>query len=275
MVVPGTHNVYGDGSCAIVSLKYMSVKNPQNGSVNSDGICWGGYNVDNGRLTNYNSTPYVGSSGTVTNEIIGVGDSDVYLPSDKFTAVTNPYDIKTSYYYNTSKKYAPSPYLNDGSRNPIYYQTTSPSTTANCLSDFDGVGNTQKIIELATRQTNWKTASAITNSSDEGHYPAACCCWRYHTEGTFEGDWYLPAAGELGYLMVRFKTINDTIQKLIGTYGQEIGSLVSSMGGFLSSSEFSFDRARDIYFLNGYIRFGSKGNPYYVRAFSKYTDLPH
>jgi hypothetical protein len=68
-------------------------------------------------------------------------------------------------------------------------------------NDFNGKYNTSVLINLATRQTNWKDAPIIENWGNEGYYPAACCCWLYRTEGTTQGDWYLPACGELGHVM--------------------------------------------------------------------------
>ena len=43
VVVPGHHDVYKDGSCAIISLKYMNCDNPDKGSASIDieGIAWG------------------------------------------------------------------------------------------------------------------------------------------------------------------------------------------------------------------------------------------
>lgn len=117
-------------------------------------------------------------------------------------------------YYNISTNFIPSPYLEDGSRYKGYYIIRY--SESNCLSDFDGFGNTKVLCDLATAQSDWKTASTITNDYAGGYSPAACCCWRYHTTGTNQGDWYLPAIGELGYLIVRLKTINTSISNIGG-----------------------------------------------------------
>lgn len=76
-------------------------------------------------------------------------------------------------------------------------ETTNMSTAAN---DYNGKRNTTAILAKATSQSNWRTASTITNSSSNStntYFPAACCCWRFHTLGTQQGDWYLPSFGEL------------------------------------------------------------------------------
>lgn len=44
---------------------------------------------------------------------------------------------------------------------------------------------------------NWKTSETINNVTTNNNYPAGFCCWRYHTDGTNQGDWYLPSSGEV------------------------------------------------------------------------------
>ena len=245
----------------------MHYETPDTGSTSRQGMYWGQYGVDISNMKNYSQLCYVGSKGTVNKTVQGVTDN-AYLPSDSFTYVQNPYDTDTWYNHNNSTKYIPSPYNEDDTRNPAYYQTSSPSSTANAFSDFDGVGNTTKLINLATAQTDWKTASSITHYSEYGYSPAACCCWRYHTEGTKQGDWYLPAMGELGYMMVKLSKINQAISTLTTAYGSTVGFRVDSLKSYWSSSENSSYSARYVRTDGGYVYYMSKDNGYlYVRAF--------
>lgn len=210
VVVPASHNHYADEKCAIMSLNHMNCDTPQTGG-NYQFICWG-EETDISSLLNLDKTPYVGSNGNVGENVIGeTGES--YLPTDDPTGntVNNPYDNKTSYKYNDDK-YSPSPYNNDGTFNTEYSRITSPSSTANCLADFDGYNNTKKILEVRGERdyNSWKP-----NKSTPSDYPAVSCCDMYYTVGTNQGDWYLPSAGELGYVAVRSRTINNSINKLI------------------------------------------------------------
>lgn len=210
VVVPASHNHYADLKCAIMSLNHMNCNTPQTGG-NCQFIYWG-EETDISSLLNLDKTPYVGSNGNVGENVIGeTGES--YLPIDDPTVntVNNPYDNKTNYKFN-DEKYSPSPYNNDGTFNTEYSRITSPSSTANCLADFDGYNNTKKILEVRGERdyNSWKP-----NESTPSDYPAASCCDMYYTVGTNQGDWYLPSAGELGYLAVRSRTINDSINKLI------------------------------------------------------------
>ena len=246
----------------------MNNSTPDVGSISGQGIYWGGHGTDITGMTNYNQVPYIAESASAQTDTysptINGTSSDTFLPSDNFTGSTCGHDTSAKY-YNTKIEPSPSPYLTDGSRNPLYYQTSSPSTTTNTLSDFDGVGNTNVLTGLATGE-DWKNATSITNNSRSNYYPAACCCWRYHTVGTNQGDWYLPACGELGYLCARFKTINNAIQYLIDLGFSDSCSLVASTF-FCSSSEYSSNFARVVYMFNGSVNFSSKDYVSYVRAF--------
>ena len=237
VVVPGSHNVYGDGSCGVMSLKEMNYKSPDSGGTSYQPIYWGG-SGDDISLPILNRLP----TGNTSNGIPTGQTSTAYLPSDKFSGTQCAHDTDVSY-YNTSVTPIPSPYLTDESRNPGYYQTTSPSSSNNALADFDGIGNSQVLWGLATSQSDWKTASSITNNSSSGYYPAACCCWRYHTEGTQQGDWYLPACGELGYIMPPFNKINEAIDKMRTAYGSSVGVELFTNVTYWSSTEYSSDYA--------------------------------
>ena len=262
VIVPASHNHYTDGKCAIMSLNEMNCDTPQTGANSPQGMYWGVNGTDIASLPNLDQVPYVGSNGNVGASVIGQ-TSYAYLPSDhpKFNKVANPYDNKTKYYYNDSDKYIPSPYNNDGTFNPNYSLTTSPSSTANCLADFDGYNNTKKILEVRGTKdySTWKPTY-----NNEADYPAASCCDMYSTYGTSQGEWYLPSAGELGYAVVRQQAINDTISKLISA-GVTNASTVS-LADYWSSSEYSSYCARYVNFTNGNVNANGKNSYGYVRA---------
>lgn len=298
VVIPGSHGVLKDGSgkknqCGIMSLVPMNYNTPENGSTLNQYISWGGYGTDvseksdglerfdsvtNG-LTNYTEVNQVGSSDIVYEKIQGT-TTNAYLPSDAFSTVKNPYDDKTWYMYNGGSYYVPSPYKNDGLYNPIYNQTASPASEYNALSDFKGIVNTKIITDLATSQSNWRTASAITLNSGAGYYPAACCCSRYKTVGTKAfvdcsvdelkngtGFWYLPAAGELGYVVVRRVAIGSTISKLNTAYG--VGATIGGSGAYGSSSEYSNYYSWHVATNSGNVNSINKDSGDFVRAFMR------
>lgn len=250
-VIPAEHDVYGTGQAGIMSLAEMNCDAPDTGSSSHLSIYWGGRNVDIS-LPNLDKV----------NLVDGTTNRSGYLPSDQFTGATSLDGV--SKYAEDSYK-IPSPFNADGSRNEAYY--TTAYSTANAFSDFDGVGNTAVLTDLATGQGNWKTADTITNSSDAGYYPAACCAWRFHTAGTDQGQWYLPACGELGYMMNRFSAINTTINKVLSVYSSVVAVAMHTNDYYWSSSEYGAGYARSLYTSSGSVYRNSKSSLSYVRAF--------
>lgn len=232
VVVPASHKHYGDDKCAIMSLNYMNISTPTTGGDGQYGTTWG-IPISIDRLSYFNVVPYIGGAGVVGDTILGTNSYGCY-PSDKdtFTAVENPYDIKTKYYSSNDNYYTPSPYNNDGTFNPNYSLTVSPSSTTNALADFDGYNNTKKI--LAARGE--RDYSSWTPRLPED-FPPASCCDMYFTPGIAQGNWYLPSAGEIGYILARAQAIDDSLNKLMQIGIDKVYSLIF----YLWSSTISHD----------------------------------
>lgn len=261
VAVPASHNHYADGKCAIMSLNHMRYDTPTIGGAIRR-MMWGVNGTDIETLTNLNQVPYIGTDGVIGDTVIGQ-TAWGRLPSDhsSFTAVTNPYDEGTNYYYN-KRYYIASPYMNDGSFNPNYSLTDSPSSNLNCLADFDGYGNTKKILEV--RGSKDYSSWLPTNVKED--YPAASCCDMYSTVGIPQGSWYLPSAGELGYTVPRRQALDDCLTKLKNAGLSQVSNLVPSI--YWSSSESSSEDARYVNLNDGFVGNNNKGDSYYVRAFA-------
>lgn len=89
-------------------------------------------------------------------------------------------------------------------------ELTDYDNITGATTDYNGKANTQVVLQYATGQTDWRTASAITFTNAAGYYPVFECSWRYHTSGTVQGDWYVPACGQLNYL----QSNSDKLAKL-------------------------------------------------------------
>ena len=256
VVIPTSHDVYGTGECGVISLKPMNCNTPSTGGTVEQGMYWGTAGVDISGLSDLSQV----STGNTSNGIPTSNNSYGYLPSDNFSGTRCAHD--TDVYYNSSP-YAPSPYLTDGSRNSGYYQTISPSSSDNALADFDGKGNTEKIItQRGIKDYNSWTPSRTTQAD----YPAASCCDMFYTEGTQQGDWYLPACGELGYIMPPFNKINDTIDKIRTIYDSSVGVNLDR-NIYLSSTIYDSNNVRRVNTLDGSIRYSTKVTTEYVRAY--------
>ena len=177
---------------------------------------WSTSSVDT-NLTNHNRVPTTDNAGPNTT---GSG-SRGYLPSDKFTGATSYVDSTAKYYGSTP--YAPSPYLGD-KPNPAYY--TPISGYNNVLADFDGKGNTDVLVGLGA------------------DYVAANAARNYKAAGAEEIKWYLPAAGELGYMLPRFNKIQAALTKV---NAPQLGG----GQGYWSSSECTSASIHVVYLDNG------------------------
>ena len=124
----------------------------------------------------------------------------------------------------------------------VYSTDTSLTNYTNALSDFNGLSNTEVLVGLGS------------------DYEAANAAWKYKDAANSTVQWYLPAAGELGFLIPRFNEINSAIT---GVGGVAVGSSY----GFWSSSEYSLGRAYALYTDNGVIDNGDKDYHYSVRVF--------
>lgn len=130
--------------------------------------------------------------------------------------------------------------------------------------------------------------NSIANLTSSGYYPAACCCARYFTQGTKSfvsctnqelsngtDFWYLPAVGELGYIIPNLADINDVISKIIDRYGIGIKLPTSSNSYFWSSTKNAYNSTDIIDTNDGSLYSSSNTSSNYVRAFlrGKYDRL--
>lgn len=203
VVIPTQHRVYGAEQCAVMSLVRMQVGSPE-GSVDPSAVCeWGGAGHDVEGVPNYtqafcvaDTTSDFGSVQTPQNsrDLTGIVP---FLPSDIYdTDVKNPYapEGMNSYGPNSNLAYlGPSPYLADGSFNGLI-QTTNPSSS--CYSDFSGNMNTTNIM------------------IDPENHPIADVAYSFSTPGTTPGDWYIPAAGEMLYLVAAYGKIMKSMEAI-------------------------------------------------------------
>lgn len=298
VVIPGEHGVLKDGTgtknqCGVMSLVPMSCETPEIGATSEIGICWGYGSLDiidksdelgrydsitNG-LLNYNKRAYDTSASNKSTQLSSDNNVSAYIPMQGSIGGKPSWGS-----YASSAGYVPSPYANDDLKSGDYnsfYGTTEFDTASgfNALADFRGIVNTKIITDLATAE-DWRNLESITNSKEEGYYPAACCCARFKTIGTkafkdYEieelkngtGFWYLPACGESGYILPRIFDINDTISKLKSTYG--VGVKLGGDGKYWTSSEHSSLSGLYMSTSTGYISQQSKGNKNFVRAFMR------
>ena len=164
-----------------------------------------------------------------------------------FSGLTNTRGER--YFTDANKNYlTPSLYGEAGDRNPI----CDTSSTTNALTDFSGYGNTQALMAAST--------GSIT-------VPAATAAWNYASKNGLTGvQSYLPAAGELAYIVPNFKRIQDVLASL----GSK-ATILPSSNPFWSSSERSASSGWTVHTDGGSVHNYNKTYSYYVRPFLKIT----
>ena len=230
VVIPS--NFLPDGKARILSLK--AVDSSGNATTSHSYMYWeeSGNYVDT-TLTNYTKVPITNNTGSVSSSSNSYG----YLPSDNFTGDTSFVDSSAKYGTTNTNK-IPSPY-NGSEFNTDYSKNISGYN--NALSDFNGLSNTQILVGLGS------------------DYVAANAAWKYN-DGVSNTQWYLPSAGELGFMVARFKTINNTISQL--------GGVAVPSHRFWSSTEYSSDGAYNVLTSSGYVDSNLKDLNNYVRPFA-------
>jgi hypothetical protein len=243
VAVPGTHKVYGENTCGIVGLTEMCASTPTIGSLNTTTLSWGPQ-ADVGTLQNYNVVIVMNGSSLATN---GFG----YLSKNGK--------------YNATSLLIPDPYDENMGRNPDYYNTSI--SAYNAMSDFKGKSNTDKIIELrgAKDYSTWIPTYNVAND-----YPAASCCNMFYTDGTSQGDWYLPAAGEWGYVMSKWTKMQRSFNLLSKVYGNIVCPLLDN-SSYWTSSDHNAKNARYVHTDNG-MGHTTKTTASKVRAFTILTE---
>ena len=139
------------------------------------------------------------------------------------------------------------------------YQVTIGNTRGGTTKDSQvgGKWNTKRCVFKATNQD--KTSGKVENKSDAGYCAPACCCDRYLTPGTKQGDWYLPSIGELYQLYENKTAINEKRTAIKGSGFYD--------GNYWSSRENSSSSECRVGLSNGLIYGSSKGSNAYVLGF--------
>ena len=189
-------------------------------------------------------------TGVITNQVEHTNYKS-FMSSDSensyftdLTALTNPYDSVTKFAFNDNAHHIPSPFMNNGAFNENYSTlfTTDGTAFDNALSDFDGFRNTQILIK------------------DAGVVAAKHCA--IFNPGYGNGKWYLPAVGELGFIMPRFKVINSKLSAL-GSSGVQL----DAGSEYWSSTEYDEFDAWYVGTTSGAVSGNYKYENKYVRAF--------
>lgn len=242
-VAPASH--FADGKWRFMSLKYISTESTY-GTLSNEKMSWGKYNQTVSGLTSYgNISVTINSDGTFK-ELSSAQIKDLPVGTVKGTYACN--NLWNGWYYSyvpPGYPAIPPPFLNDGkTKNTLYFMDGQN------LHDIDGESNTSILCTYTD-----STYKAAPNA-------------RAFNPGFGSGDWYLPAAGELGYVQCQLYQINTAIQEAVSQVS-DCGVEVSR-DKLWSSTQSGASAAILITMGNGVIRGDYKhANNGAVRAFIK------
>ena len=220
-------------------------------------------------LKNYTTVntvdPY--ASGSYDGTTIGSA-GNAFLASPYFNRgglrnLVDSYSATTWYYTHDEMTantcyYAASPFMKDPvtGKEVLCSVYADTGNTTNCLSDFNGKGNTAVLHSISV------TGSAYT-AADSCHIFCPKDCTRIPTN-----SWYLPAEGELAFIVSRFTQLNASLNKL-RTVGWSAYASSLAATSFWSSTEYNGTNARCVYAGNGYVGNNTKASTRCVRAFAQ------
>lgn len=247
VIIPSSHT--DDRKDVIMSLAVMSAQTPDIGVTDADVLTsqmdsgdvllrFGGQGRQLSGFSKNGKMPYIASCpkgedsvvsefGEVQFKVISEDMSSLdnnyacIYSNNQLKGTANPSNPSEGYYtmaINRTKKNSkvlliPSPYTSDGGKNPEYFQAPGDGGN-NILADFDGSVINKKYLEQVQGGEGWKTSPTINNESGVQDFPYIQCCWRYYTDGTNQGDWYVPSAGEVGYVCAKFAEIQAGYAKM-------------------------------------------------------------
>ena len=194
VVVPGLYNIYGDGSCAVMSAyNYSWIADTFGLNSNVAGIS------------------------SFTNKI-----ENIELLKPDYPFMNYIYGISDYHDPETARLYS----ILDTAHDPGKFQVIEPHLVPeqyikdNVASDVNGRLWTNMMVELHN-VPNWKTASTILPPSGGDYilFNMAAYMYRFAPEGTEPGDWYLPAAGEVAYANTKKREYNNILDTLRYKYG--------------------------------------------------------
>ena len=173
----------------------------------------------------------------------------------------------------SNNRFLPSLYTEDNKW--VVSENTSEFTyPTHALTRIHGKDATDKIV------SKYASASPIDTSSVT--YVGKCdyqtrleqlkpfyCCSQYKTLGTSAGDWYLPACGELAFIIPDLKHIRARLAEISSVYPEDCMSSLANTT-YWSASEYGWYYAWYVYTNNGHVSNRFKNHLFTVLAFLQY-----
>lgn len=197
VIIPQSHDVYGDGSSCIMALKPIHLQTSSSGYVGSNStyglVEFGGYKgaYDLGIVPILNTTNMTITTGATNKSLTYFTNLPFIVSNNEVTEVKNEAFFATNHAFN---KFGPSEH--------------------------------NKFVEAADKiSEEWKTVpdssfNSHVSSNNLTFYAGPLCAHRYMTVANYDvGEWYYPDNGEILYMWCNAYEIAQIMNKLNSKYG--------------------------------------------------------
>lgn len=254
VIMPASHTE--DGMARMMSCKLMGVKTNDDGS-----LTYGSYDASN--MAEYDNNGGIAWASPTQSVATGATSALISYYTGKTTefpvftsqpaayigdnGVADPYQVNTGsdglFYYTdmplseTVASMMGASWVADGDTGKGW-NVMSGQESALMPSPYnsDGTPNTAMRVPGSSmglvhgRMASDMVKSYVANSTENNRFDIFAAADAYATDGTVQGDWYVPSSLELAYFSARMKSIYSTMNKLNPNFDESFDSLLASQG---------------------------------------------
>lgn len=255
VVVPTNHDIYETKEAGVISLVNMSCNTPEIGTLEDEKM------YSSGRVEDISLLARDTLAGYSLSGVETTADSVAFYNHGGIASDRVGPNEGTSYPKNSNLRYHPDfnndlgssnckavgPYQENWEKNPDYWTTViSSNKNNNAFAVNKGYEIAKAICEKSSSyDDSWKTSPTVQNANSRSFDPVSCCCQRYHTKGTNQGDWYSPTICEWGYITARIQLISQSLKEIKKYYNNVVDitdrgywtSTITSSGKYAVSTE--------------------------------------
>lgn len=119
--------------------------------------------------------------------------------------------------------------------------SSHPHRVGSPQTDFDGKRYSEFYWDFTSEPLDWRTANSLSGSESDSRGMPFVLAWRWKTPGTSNGDWYIPAVGEIVSIALdenKRSVLNNSFTMLGSSTFDTAG--FSYGQGFITSSAWSY-----------------------------------
>ena len=237
VVIPKSYNFYGDGTGAIMALKFPQYDSTAEYSWQKDFAIYPGgpltrpdwmYDKCYTNMIPYTTTPglhqrdgwFEMDENKISTSVSTLSSTyhNTYPREEVVIDITYADKRDSLYYFGSNDKFLPLLSLKHKEDFMVDCpQDDSGRKRINVLQDIDGMGNTAAYVAYKDDLRRlWH--SGLTSVTSQ--YNAALASVKYSVYDDDQGEWYWPACGEIAYMFQYLKTIQNSLDEINEVFGE-------------------------------------------------------